>query len=413
MLILKKRNLIFLLIAVFLAGSALPVGANLARAALSGEKRISNNEFQEYAAYRKNYGKLMELDAYIKERYYLPIEDGVLETGAYKGIFSILGDDYTIYYTPEEYKQQNERTQGEFSGVGLELYKEGDEIAVRSVFSESAAELGGLAAGDLIVEIDGENCGGWDLTDAALRLRGDEGTDVIVRVRRGEGEFEKTLTRSTVVTPSVAAQFLDGGAAYIRIMSFTNRTADDFRAELQKIEEAQAKGLVIDLRDNAGGLVDKGVEIADMLLGACTVAAVRYGDGAEDAYVSEDGATEIPYVLLVNSGTASTSEILAGAVKDNGGGRLVGVKTTGKGILQRLEGFSDGSGARVTIAQYFTPNGDPVHGVGIEPDFVVEDSGDPFRDSQLEKALELLEALPPVDELPATETPEQEQPAAP
>jgi carboxyl-terminal processing protease len=340
----------------------------------------------------------MDFDKYLKDNFYMPVSGETLETGAYKGMFASLGDRYTVYYTADEYLRQSENTQGEFSGIGATIsMDESGYLTVIEVLPGSAAEAGGLLAGDIIASINGASYEGQDLNGAVALLHGEEGSQVRLLVRRDGEEFEKTLVRAKVVTPSVTSELLpDSNIGYIRIALFANRTAEDFGAALRVMEEKQARGLVIDLRNNGGGLVDSGVEIADMLLDAGTVATVRSDkDGAESkSYTTQDGATSLPYVLLVNGDTASTSEILAGAVKDNGGGYIVGEQTTGKGILQRLERFKDGDGARITVARYFTPNGDAVHGVGISPDFTVEnpDPNGDGPDMQLEKAIELLTA---------------------
>jgi carboxyl-terminal processing protease len=338
---------------------------------------------------------LIDFDGYIHKNDYQPIESGVLETGAYKGMFASLGDRYTVYYTADEYRRQIESTQGEFSGIGATIYMDEDgNLIIAEVLAGGAAEKEGLMAGDIIVSIDGVSYEGQDLESAVALLHGEEGSAIGLLIRRDAEEFEKTLIRAKVITPSVSSELLaDSNIGYIRLLSFANHTAEDFGAALREMEEKQARGLIIDLRNNSGGLVDKGVEIADMLLNAGTVATMRSGDPDAEpkSYTTEDGATSLSYVLLVNGNTASTSEILAGAIKDNRGGYIVGAQTTGKGILQRLEQFTSGDGARITVAQYFTPNGDAVNGVGITPDFVVDDP-EPGSESdpQMEKAIELL-----------------------
>jgi carboxyl-terminal processing protease len=398
MFIIKKRNFAFLLTVIFFAGMAV-FGAGL-KFSLGvvgdGARIVSKAAYAEYSAYKENYGKLIDFDAYIRENYYQSVPDGVLETGAYKGMFASLGDRYTVYYTADEYRRQSESTQGEFSGIGATISMNDDGyLTVIEVLPGGAAEKEGLLAGDVILSIDGALYAGRDLNDAVALLHGEEGSELTLLLKRGDGEFERTLVRTKVIAPSVSSELLaDSNLGYIRVYSFSNRTAEDFGAALRDMEEKQARGLIIDLRNNSGGLVDRGVEIADMLLDAGTVATVRSNDpNAEPkSYTTEDGATGLPYVLLVNSATASTSEILAGAIKDNRGGYIVGTQTTGKGILQRLEQFVEGDGARITVAQYFTPNGDAVDGVGITPDFIVDDP-DPSgvdADMQMEKAIELL-----------------------
>jgi carboxyl-terminal processing protease len=397
MFIIKKRNFTFLLIVAFFAGLAVfGVGLKLSLGLAAGGARIvSKASYEEYSAYKENYGELIDFDAYIRENYYEPVPDGVLETGAYKGMFASLGDRYTVYYTAEEYRRQSESTQGEFSGIGATIVMDDDGyLRIVEVLPGGAAEKEGLLAEDLILSIDGAPYP-EDLDGAVALLHGEEGSELTLLLRRGDAELEKTLVRTKVITPSVSSELLaDSGLGYIRVQSFANQTAEDFGAALRDMEEKQARGLIIDLRNNGGGLVDRGVEIADMLLDAGTVATLRTNDKDAEpkAYTTADGATSLPYVLLVNGGTASTSEILAGAIKDNRGGYIVGAQTTGKGILQRLERFTGGDGARITIAQYFTPNGDAVNGVGITPDFIVDDP-DPNgvgADMQMEKAIELL-----------------------
>jgi carboxyl-terminal processing protease len=398
MLIIKKRNFTFLLLTAFFAGTAVfGVGLKLALGAFgNGAHIVSKAVYEEYGAYKRNYERLIDFDEYIRKNYYQAVPDGALETGAYKGMFASLGDKYTVYYTAEEYRRQSENTQGEFSGIGATIFMDdAGYLSVIEVLPGGAAEKEGLLAGDVIVSIDGELYAGRDLNDAVTLLHGEEGSKVTLLLRRGAEELEKTLIRAKIVMPSVSSELLaESNLGYIRVHSFANQTAEDFGAALRDMEEKQARGVIIDLRNNSGGLVDRGVEIADMLLDAGTVATVRANDKDAEpkAYTTADGATSLPYVLLVNGATASTSEILAGAVKDNRKGRIVGSQTTGKGILQRLEQFTEGDGARITVAQYFTPNGDAVNGVGITPDFVVDDP-DPNGegpDPQMEKAIELL-----------------------
>ncbi|MDR1134649.1 MAG: S41 family peptidase [Clostridiales Family XIII bacterium] len=391
MYMIKKRNFIFLMTSFFLLGTLLPIAAWLINTAAENANMLYRQNYEEEAT--DNYEKLAYFDRYIRENYYMPIEAGVIETGAYKGQFESLGDIYTVYYTAEEFKKQNESIQGEFFGIGTVLRgEENGFIVVESVLSGSAAEKAGIKAGDFIIAIDGNSFLGKELTEAINILRGEEGAEVNLRIRRGEDEFEKMLQRSKIVTPSVDGMVLKASnLGYIQLTSFANHTAEDFRAKLTEMENANVEGLIIDLRNNAGGLVDKGVEIADMLLDAGTVATAKAGDGSEKRYITEDGSTELPYVVLINESSASTSEILAGAIRDNKGGLLVGTISTGKGIIQKLEQFDDGDGARITIAQYFTPAGHPVQGVGIIPDYLIENIEGDETDLQLEKAIELLE----------------------
>ncbi|MDR0570822.1 MAG: S41 family peptidase [Clostridiales Family XIII bacterium] len=391
MFVIKKRNLLFLLIVTFFLGTLVSLSVVGAVYMLGGGNALTGAEYVEYAAFKDKYGKLMAFDDYIHKNYYSDIDEGAMRDGVYKGQFASLGDAYTTYYTAEEFKRQNERTQGEFSGIGAYLHWNGDgDLAIERVMEGGSAEKAGLASGDVILLIDGQSYREKALAEAAEQLRGREGTEVALRIRRGGEEFVVKLKRAKVLTPSVDGNVREDGIGYIRLAAFSARTAEDFKAKLAEMEKARVKGLVVDLRDNPGGIVEQGVEVANLLLGAGKVATLRYGDGREQVYESQPGGTGLPYAVLINKNTASTSEILAGAIKDNGGGALVGTATTGKGIVQRLEAFRDGDGARITIAQYFTPDEHPVQGVGISPDFVVEAAADGKSDPQMEKAVELL-----------------------
>ncbi|MDR3243038.1 MAG: S41 family peptidase [Clostridiales Family XIII bacterium] len=392
MFAIKKRNFLFLLVVAILTGAIIPAAAAaIFRAWTDTGPPVTKQEYDEYVGLKANYAKLKDLENYVNDNYYLPIDAKTLEEGTYKGLFGGVGDPYTVYYTESEFTKMHEEMDGEFYGIGAVLGsdEEGNLVAVE-VLSGSAAESAGLQAGDIFLSIDGKSYKGEAVSEAVDHLRGQEGTEVEVRVQRAEEIFERKLIRAGVILPSVVSSMIEGSnLAYIRILSFASHTAEDFRAELTKMEEANPRGLVIDLRNNPGGMVDKGVEIADMLLDGGTVATAKYKDGSEEVYKTSDGRTGLPYVILVNGASASTSEILAGAVQDNKGGVLIGAVTIGKGIIQKLEQFSDGDGARITVAQYVRPGGAVVQGVGVTPDYVVENSIE-GGDVQLNKAVELL-----------------------
>ena len=388
---IKKRDFLITLLIIFILGVLTTIIASNLISMIFGMVTVNGSQYEEYKLYKEKYRKLIAFEEYIKSNYYLPIDEGVLEIGAYKGQFASLGDIYTTYYTASEFAAQNERTQGEFTGIGAYLFKDDEgEIVIERVIEGGSAETQGLLAGDVIVNIDGRSYKEEELKAAVDYLRGEEGTTVNLLIRRDENEFDVVLTRTVIATPSVYSYLRDDGIGYIQVASFSGHSAEEFKNKLADMENDQAKGLIIDLRNNLGGIVEQGVEIADMLLDAGTVATLIYGDGEEVVYETKAGATDIPYTVLVNAFSASTSEILAAAIKENHGGFLVGTVTTGKGIVQKLEAFRDGDGARITIAQYYTPEGHQVNGVGVTPDYIVEESDVGDVDVQLEKAVELL-----------------------
>ncbi len=221
-------------------------------------------------------------------------------------------------------------------------------------------------------------------------MRGKPGTKVDIVVLRGEEELDFSITRANIVMQSVRSEMLDGNIGYIRISSFEEKTAEDFKQQVRDMEIKRVKGLVIDLRDNGGGLVESSVQIADLLLDEGVVTYTEDRKGEKEYYKAKAGKTDLPYVILVNGGTASASEILTAAVKDHKGGKIVGTNTYGKGIIQSIEQLSNGDAVKLTIMQYFSPNGSVIHKVGIKPDVEVEALATDTTDKQLEKAVELL-----------------------
>ncbi|MEG1930327.1 MAG: S41 family peptidase [Anaerovorax sp.] len=397
---LKKRNFILVIILAILIGMGTSavgfyfVGLVQERTTME----ISKAAYEQYQRMNQRYGKVDQLWNYVNEKYYIPVDQEKLKEGIYKGLFWGIGDPYSSYLTPEEYEKMMISTTGEYSGVGVTIAADpSGYITVVSTMPGSPAEKAGVKFKDLIVAIDGKKYDNTTLDEAATALRGPSGSQVKVILLRDEKRKEVTITRGKIVVDTVEAKTLDGNVGYIKISAFEENTAKEFENELRNFEVHKVEGLVIDLRYNGGGLVDVGIEIADMLLPAGLVAYTEDRQGNKSTYKSKEGETNLPYVLLVNGGTASTSEILAAAVKDHKTAQLVGTTTFGKGIIQSVEKQKDGSALKLTVMQYFSPNGNVIHGVGIEPDIVVKElkvkeGQDPneLQDIQLEKALEVL-----------------------
>lgn len=346
--------------------------------------------------------KLQLLNTEIGKYYLEDVDNADLEKGVYKGMLSGLGDPYSQYYTADEYNQIMESTSGSYRGIGATLSQNQEDGSCRVVntFANSPAAEGGLLEGDIICKVDDVEVTGMDLSQVVSYIKGEEGTQVTLTVLRDGREREIILVRRTIEISTVAYEMKENRIGYIALSEFDEVSTKQFRAALQDLESQGMKGLVVDLRDNPGGMLAVVVEILDMFLPEGTVVYTedKYGDRQEYT-ASANVETEAPLAVLINGNSASASEIFAGAIKDYERGTLVGTTTYGKGIVQRVMGLGDGSAIKLTVAAYYTPKGNNIHGKGIEPDVEVElteentsaDENGDVHDPQLEKALELLQ----------------------
>lgn len=347
--------------------------------------------------------KIDIIQSYLEQYYVDDLEEEQVEEMLYAGMMAGVGDRYTYYLTKENLKQYMDNSNGNFDGVGIEVYSTQDgEVIVSSVMAGQPAEAAGVKAGDVIVGVDGQDMQGSLLSDVAAKIRGREGTEVTIKVlRRSTGEtLEFTMERTTVVVESVSGRMMDEKIGYISISGFKENTYTQFKEALDELQKEGMKGLILDLRDNPGGLVHSVYEIGEELLPEGTMVYTLDKNEDRNDLKCDEEYLDIPLVVLVNANSASASEIFAGAVKDTGRGTLVGTQTFGKGLVQRLFTLPDGSGLNITIQKYYTPNGTSIHGVGIEPDEVVELPADyqntalkdiPERvDTQLQKGVEVL-----------------------
>lgn len=391
-IMMKKRLLACIIVLSFLLGVAGGVTASYFAVTSGGEYvSVEKDTFNHLMTVYEKYGKLDLLYNSLKANYYQEVSDEDLMNGIYKGLFESTGDPYTMYLTSEEYENLINQSTGEFYGIGITFTatEEGDLIII-STIEGSPAERAGLKTGDIIVAVDGVRYTASELDEAGNAMRGELNTKVTVTYRRGDEEHDITIIRKKITTQSVYSEVLDDNIGYIRITTFDLSTGDDFEKELRSMEVKGVNGLIIDLRNNGGGIVDSGTKIADLLLPEGTIIYLEDKAGERVYYNSDSSCTSLPYVLLVNGGTASTSEILAVAVKENGGGKLVGTQTFGKGIVQSVNALTDGTGMRTTVQQYFSPKGNVIQGKGVTPDYIVELPLDSNADLQLEKAIELI-----------------------
>ena len=346
--------------------------------------------------------KMMAIEDVI-EKYYLEDMDAqTLEDGIYAGMIDSLGDPYSAYYSAEELQEMEQDVEGIYYGIGAYV---GIDAAtnlpvISGVIEGTPAEESDLRDGDIIYMVDGTSTQGMDTDDVVALIRGEENTTVhLTLVRNGEEDYvEVDVTRRKVESPTVNYEMMENDIGYIQITEFDQVTIDQFTEALAVCKGSDMKGLVLDLRSNPGGSLNVVCEIARKLLpeGLIVYTEDKYGQREE---LTCDGTNEIqvPVVVLVNGYSASASEILAGAIQDHEKGILMGTKTFGKGIVQRVISLSDGSAVKLTISTYYTPNGKDIHGVGIEPDEVVEFDADLYYDegidNQLEAAVKYLQDL--------------------
>ena len=351
------------------------------------------------------YARLEAIRSTLVKDYYQEVDEDALIEGAIRGMMYALEDPYTFYYTPDELQRHDAQSEGVYSGLGILVQNNADgEIEIIRVYEGGPADAAGAQAGDRIVAVDGVPVSGGsveELSDAVDRMRGESGSTVELQLRR-EGELlELTLTCGDVHVSNVNSAVLEGNIGYIEICQFSGDDVEGFRAAMEELQAENVRGLVVDLRNNPGGLLTDVVEIADLLLPEGAVVYVENRVGERITYSSDAEYWDVPLVVLINGMSASASEILAAAVQDFDRGALVGTRSYGKGIVQSLLVFeSDGAGMQYTSATYYTPSGRCIHGTGVSPDIVMEAPEgyynltgvpDPENDVQLKAALEQLE----------------------
>lgn len=326
-----------------------------------------------------------------------PVDDVGLMRGAIQGMLDALGDEHTFYMDPSEYEQASFPLEGDYEGIGAWVDTSTEFLTIISPMPGSPAERVGLKPGDEILAVNGEDMIGVDANLVVRKVLGPAGTVVRLTVRR-EGEIEPlefAVTREKIVVPSVESRMLEGDVAYVRLLTFGEDTTADLQRALDELLGQDPVGLVLDLRANGGGFLHTAVEVASEFIGEGTLLIERFGDGSQQLYRAESGgrALDIPLVVLIDGGTASASEIVAGAIQDAKRGLLVGETSFGKGSVQvwiPLQG--DGGAVRITTARWYTPLDRLIHGVGLTPDVVVEApaEGTAEQDPALDKAVELL-----------------------
>lgn len=399
----QNRALIVLTLCVVLCLVAL-LGAgvlalNITRTHSTG-RSITQAEIDEL----ERYARLNEIYEMITNDYYIDVDEDKLILGAIDGMTASLNDPYTYYQTPEDVEEEQIYEEGVYYGIGVQLLAGSDDrLYVTRAYSNSPARKAGIRSGDIVMAIAGETLTGSSteqLNRAVDMIRGEQYTGVDVTVLRGDEELTFNVTRDTVTINRIEYSVLEGNIGYIAIYEFMGDDVAGFNEALDTLLKQKVSALVIDLRDNPGGLLSDVLDVADRLLDEGLVVYMENRHGERQSFYSKKGGVNLPMAVLVNGFSASASEVLTGALQDYGVAEVVGETTFGKGIVQTITTFgNDGAGLHMTTESYYTPNGRSIHGTGIEPDVVIApeendeinaEQPDPTKDAQLRKAVELL-----------------------
>lgn len=366
-----KRKIVPLLLAGVLTLGAVPARAvGLPMFKQEATVTISREEYESLQKYQK----LETLFQLVENYYYEDVDEDAMLENAAVGLMAGIGDVYSVYYTKEEMAKFNEETEGKYAGIGCQLLADPESklITVTRVFKGSPAETAGIRAGDKIVYVNDVYYTAYEMDEAVSVMRGTPGESVKVTVLRDLETIDFDVMREDININYVEYEILDGNIGYVMVFDFLGDAYEGFEEAINAFQEADVSGMIIDLRNNGGGLVDTCVKMADLILPEGVVVSMKDKGGNVTEEKIDGEYYDVPMAVLVNGYSASASEILAGAIRDNHAGTLVGTKTFGKGVVQSSLEFADGSGMKVTTARYYTPSGECIHEIGIEPDIEVE-----------------------------------------
>lgn len=378
-MISKKKAIIYGIVLVMITA----LFTSTVQIAIGGKVVVSKEIYEGY----KKYDKMIGLERLVKEDFYQKPKDNKLVTGAIKGMFSGLEDPYSQYYTKDEFNRLKEQTSGSFVGIGIFISPSADDdyLTVISPIEGSPAEKSGIKAGDKILKVDGKAVSAKHSDEAIGMIKGKKGTSVELTLMRDGKEFDAKVIREEIISKSIDSKMLEDGIGYIQITSFSENTYKEFKKALDTLKNDKLNALVLDVRDNGGGLLNICKDIADELIGEGTIVYTKDNKGNTEYLKSDKKELGIPMVILTNENSASASEILTGAIVDNKVGISIGTTTFGKGLVQSVRELNDGTGYKLTTAQYFTPNGDYINGKGIKPNIEEKDP-----EKQLEVAIKWL-----------------------
>ena len=404
-MISKKKYILTVIIVIFVTAFLTMTVGNVLMVQMGQKVVITEQNYNELTDIAKRYAKQESIMDIAKQNFLYEADENVMREGALKGTLNALGDPYTQYMTKDEFAALMQDTEGSYEGIGVYITASDDnKILIVSPIEDTPAEKAGLKTGDKIIRINGTDFSAEQMDAAVKLMKGMPGTDVTLTILRENKDGTKktsdvVVSREKIRIKTIKPAMLENNIGYIRITTFDMQTAEDFDVAYSDLKSKGIKGLVIDLRYNPGGIIDSTVAITDKFLGEGIVTYTKTKAGEMEYYKSDAKQDDIPLVLLVNGGSASASEIMSGAIKDTKRGTLIGTKTFGKGIVQRVQRFgNEGEGIKMTVSEYFTPNGINIHKIGIEPDIVVELPEDAVgygneyydTDNQLQKAVEVL-----------------------
>lgn len=402
---MSKKSIIGIFIALIILTNVVTFTiTNFANVKMDNKVVISKEEYDILSKLYQENSKVLMVRKALEDLYLREIDDQALLDGQLKGMVEALQDPYSVYMTESEYNSFNINTDGVYGGIGI-IVTPGDDnfITVVSPIEDTPGERAGIKTGDKIIRVNGVEYFSSNMDEAVSIMRGEPDTDVELTILRTDREGRNetivfNITREIIKLVSVKSDVIQGDIGYIRLTSFDKVSTEDFKNHLNELTSKNIKGIILDLRGNPGGLLNVSTEIADELLGEGTIVYTQDKNGRRNYAYSDKNYVDLPLVVLINGGSASASEILAGAIKDNERGTLIGTTTFGKGVVQTLRDLPDGTGLKVTISEYFTPNGINIHGIGIVPDVEVELDEDVEGigidyldvDNQLQKAIEVL-----------------------
>lgn len=365
---------------------------------ISNKYNLENVNISTLTENKSNiYNYINNIKRILEQKYLNEIDEEKMSEMAIKGYVAGLKDPYTQYITKDEMEEYKVNLQGNYVGIGIYMYTntEKNTIEILSPIKGGPAETAGILPGDTIISVNGVKYTGEQIDEASTAIKGKEGTSVKLEILRNQELKNLEITRKKVVTNPIESSKLENDIGYIQVTSFDEETADSFKSKFEELKKQGIKSLIIDLRNNGGGLVDSALQIADYIVpkGKELLITVDKDKKEKIEKSKNDVLIDMPIVVLVNKSSASASEILAGALKDLDEAKIVGTTTYGKGVIQELLTFRDGSGLKVTTHEYYTPKRNKINGVGIEPHEIVElPKGITTNedDTQLQKAIELL-----------------------
>lgn len=379
----KKIVVVFIILLVFISGAV--VGQflpNLITAKKSNIQRINITNVDNKQ--NDELGDLNIVKQIIEDEYYLKYDKEAVKAGMCKGMAEALKDPYSVYMTKNEYTNWLSDVSGELEGIGMSFVQERNgKYKIISTIEGSPAERAGIKAGDELISVNGKI--EKDPDAMAIKIRGKEGTKVSIKIKRKNQVLNIDLKRKKLFIKSVYSSLIDKNIGYIKITMFEKKTEGEFKEAINKIKNKKINKIIIDLRDNGGGLLNSALNITDMLLGKAVMTTVKSKEGIVETYKSDASKLNMDYCILVNGFTASASELMSVAIKENMGGKIIGTKTFGKGIIQESRQLPSGAGIKLTVGEYLSPKGNVIHKKGVIPDIIIKQPN-----KQLEKAIKIL-----------------------